>query len=373
MSSTSQLFQPFSMRSLNLANRVVVAPMCQYSAVDGVVGDWHLMHVGQFAVAGHGLFIAEAAAVEPRGRISLNCPGLWNDEQMTAWKRVVDFAKTWGNTPMAVQLAHAGRKGSSRTPWQGGAQAPEAEGGWTTVAPSAIPFDASRPEPDALSTDAMAEIVQDFANAAGRAHQAGFDAVEIHAAHGYLLHQFLSPLSNQRTDDYGGSFENRARLVLEVFDAVRAAFPADKPVGVRVSATDWVEGGWDLDDTVALASLLEHRHCDYIHVSSGGLSVDQQIPLGPGYQVELCAAITQASEMVTIAVGQITNPHQAETIVRTGQADLVALAREMLVDPHWTWRAAEALGAEAPYPRQYERALPHFTTMAKPDDPKANG
>lgn len=369
MSESCALFSPFAMRGLKLPNRVVVAPMCQYSATDGVVGDWHLMHVGQFAVGGHGLFIAEASAVEPRGRISLNCPGLWSDEQMQAWKRVVDFARTWGNTPMAIQLAHAGRKGASSAPWQGGGQVAQADGGWTTVAPSAVPFDDSRPAPQALDAAGLEQIVADFAAAAKRADTAGFDAVEIHSAHGYLLHQFLSPLSNRRDDDYGGALENRVRLLLDVFDAVRAAFPADKPVGVRVSATDWVEGGWDLDDTVALAALLEARNCDFIHVSSGGLSPDQEIPLGPGYQVELCDAITRATDMATIAVGMIDSPAQAETIVRTGQADFVALARGMLFDPHWTWRAAQALGCEAPYPRQYERALPRFKTMAKPVDP----
>ena len=369
MSTSSELFAPFQMRGLHMANRVVIAPMCQYSAVDGVVGDWHLMHVGQFAVGGHGLFIAEATAVEPRGRISTHCPGLWNDEQMSAWKRIVDFAKAWGNTPMGVQLAHAGRKGSSARPWHGGAQVPASEGGWDTVAPSALPFDDTRPEPKALSREDIAEIVEHFAAAAKRADRAGFDAVEIHSAHGYLLHQFLSPLSNQRDDEYGGDFENRTRLLLEVFDAVRAVFPADKPVGVRISATDWVEGGWDLDDTVALAHLLEVRHCDFFHVSSGGLSTAQEIPLGAGYQVELCAAVTQSSEMATIAVGQIDDAKQAETIVRSGQADMVALARGVLFDPHWTWRAAQTLGAEAHYPRQYERALYPFKSMAKPDNP----
>jgi 2,4-dienoyl-CoA reductase-like NADH-dependent reductase (Old Yellow Enzyme family) len=369
MSHTSALFSPFAMRGLDIKNRVVVAPMCQYSAVDGLVGDWHLMHVGQYAVGGHGLFVAEATAVEPRGRISLNCPGLWSDDQMRAWKRVVDFAKTWGNTPMAVQLAHAGRKGSSAKPWLGGEQVSPDDGGWTTVAPSALAFDDSRPIPQALSLEGIVQIIQDFAHAAKRAHQAGFDAVEIHSAHGYLLHQFLSPLSNRRDDDYGGAFENRVRLLLDVFDAVRAAFPADKPVGVRISATDWVEGGWDLDDTIAVTALLEARNCDYIHVSSGGLSPLQEIPLGPGYQVELCASVTQSSEMATIAVGQIIEPTQAETVVRTGQADMVALARGMLFDPHWTWRAAQALGTEAPYPRQYERALSQFKSMANPLDP----
>ncbi|HEY9080560.1 NADH:flavin oxidoreductase/NADH oxidase [Magnetovibrio sp.] len=366
---SSELFQPFRMRGLELANRVVIAPMCQYSATDGIVGDWHLMHVGQFSVGGHGLFIAEATSVEPRGRISLSCPGIWTDEQMAAWKRVVDFTKTWGNTPIAIQLAHAGRKGSSRKPWQGGAQAPEDEGGWQTVAPSAVAFDAERPAPHALTVAEIDQIKQDFAAAARRADQAGFDAVEIHAAHGYLLHQFLSPLSNRRDDAYGGSLENRMRLALEIFDVVREAFPNDKPVGLRISATDWVEGGWDLADSIALAQALEDRSCDFIHVSSGGLSPEQEIPLGPGYQVDMCAAITEATEIATIAVGMINDALQAETIVRSGQADMIALARGMLDDPHWTWRAAKALNAEAAYPRQYERALPHFQTMAAPKDP----
>lgn len=369
MSQTSELFQPLKMRGLDLPNRVVVAPMCQYSATDGVVGDWHLMHVGQFAVGGHGLFICEAAAVEPRGRISVACPGLWTDEQAQAWKRVIDFAKTWGNTPMAIQLAHAGRKGSSAKPWLGSHQVGAEQGGWTTVAPSAVPFDDTRPAPHPLDGEEIAQIVKAFADAAGRADAAGFDAVEIHAAHGYLLHQFLSPLSNRREDAYGGAFENRVRVLLDVFDAVRARFPADKPVGVRVSATDWVEGGWGLDDTVALAALLEARGCDFYHVSSGGLSPAQEIPLGPGYQVELAHAVTQASDMTTIAVGLIDDPRQAETIVRTGQADMVALARGMLFDPHWTWRAARELGGEVACPRQYERGLPGVRIKPDPDDP----
>ena len=365
----SELFQPFRMRGLDLANRIVVAPMCQYSATDGIVGDWHLMHVGQFAVGGHGLFLAEATAVEPRGRITPYCPGLWNDEQMVAWKRVVDFTKTWGNTPIGIQLAHAGRKASSAKPWHGGEQVGEIEGGWQTVAPSAVPFDGNRPLPQALSLDDIEQIKRDFADAARRADQAGFDAVEIHAAHGYLLHQFLSPLSNRRDDAYGGTLENRMRLALEIFDVVREAFPNDKPVGMRISATDWVEGGWDLGDSIALAHALEDRHGDFIHVSSGGLSPDQQIPLGPGYQVDLCAAITDATEIATIAVGMIDDAMQAETIVRSGQADMIALARGMLADPHWTWHAAKALHAEAAYPRQYERALPDFGIMASPKNP----
>jgi len=369
MSTSSVLFSPLTLRGLNLANRVVVAPMCQYSAHDGIVGDWHMMHVGQFAVGGHGLFIAEATAVEPRGRISVGCPGLWNDEQMAAWKRIVDFSKTWGNTPMAIQLAHAGRKGSSSAPWNGGHQLDENVGGWTTVAPSAIAFDDSRPEPYALTVEDIKTIVQDFADAAIRADTAGFDAIEIHAAHGYLLHQFLSPLSNQRNDEYGGCLENRLRLALDVFKAVRAVFPANKPVGIRVSATDWVDGGWDLDDTIALTCALESLDCDFIHVSSGGLSMDQKIPLGPGYQVELCSEMTKITNMPTIAVGMIDEPWQAETIIKSGQSDMIGLARGMLFDPHWSWRAAKALGAEAPYPRQYERALPASYTMAQPNDP----
>jgi len=325
--------------------------------------------VGQFVIGGHGLFIAEATAVEPRGRITPYCPGLWNDAQMVAWKRVVDFTKTWGNTPIGIQLAHAGRKASSAKPWHGGEQVGEVDGGWRTVAPSAVPSDGARPMPQAMSLDDIEQIKRDFTEAARRADQAGFDAVEIHAAHGYLLHQFFSPLSNHRDDGYGGSLANRMRLALEIFDVVREAFPNDKPVGMRISATDWVEGGWDLGDSIALAHALEDRHCDFVHVSSGGLSPDQEIPLGPGYQVDLCAAITDASEIATIAVGMIDDAFQAETIVRSGQADMIALARGMLADPRWTWRAAKALHGEAAYPRQYERALPGFTTMAAPKDP----
>lgn len=371
MSSSSALFTPLKMRGLTLSNRVVVAPMCQYSAKNGLVGDWHFMHIGQFCVGGHGLFIAEATAVNATGRISTGCPGIWSDEHMLAWKRILEFTKMWGNTPMAIQLAHAGRKGSSVAPWQGGGQVDESKGGWQTVAPSALAFEDSRPTPHALGVDEIKAIVQDFVDAAKRADQAGFDAIEIHAAHGYLLHQFLSPLSNQRDDEYGGSPEKRRRLVLEIFDAVRAAFPENKPVGVRVSATDWVDGGWDVEGTADLALALESRQCDFFHVSSGGLSTEQQIPLGPGYQVDLCAAITDVTQMPTIAVGMIDDPLQAETIVKSGQSDMVAVARGMLFDPHWTWRAAKALRAEASYPRQYERALPDFTTMAQPDDPKA--
>ncbi|PCI39018.1 MAG: oxidoreductase [Rhodospirillaceae bacterium] len=371
MSSSSALFTPLQMRGLTLSNRVVVAPMCQYSAKDGLVGDWHFMHIGQFCVGGHGLFIAEATAVNAEGRISTGCPGIWTDAQMLAWKRILDFAKAWGNTPVGVQLAHAGRKASSTAPWLGGGQVDKNDGGWHTVAPSAIAFEESRPTPQALTIEGIKTIVQDFAEAAKRADQAGFNAIEIHAAHGYLLHQFLSPLSNQREDKYGGSPENRRRLVLEIFDAVRAVFTEDKPVGIRVSATDWVDGGWDVGDTADLALALESRGCDFFHVSGGGLSTDQKIPLGPGYQVDLCAAITDVTKMPTIAVGMIDDHLQAETIVRSGQADMVAIARGMLFDPHWTWRAAKALGAQAPYPRQYERALPGFKTMAMPDDPKA--
>ena len=363
------LFSPLTVGQVTFANRLAVAPMCQYSCTDGVPGDWHLMHLGNLAVSGAGLLIVEATGVEPRARITPGCPGLWNDEQEAAFAPILEFCRKHGNAKLGIQLAHAGRKASSRKPWQGGEQADENEGGWAAVAPSAVPFDAGRPLPQALSLDDIEQIKRDFTDAAKRADQAGFDVVEIHAAHGYLLHQFLSPLSNHRDDTYGGSLENRMRLALEIFDVVREAFPSDKPVGMRISATDWVEGGWDLGDSIALAHALEDRHCDFVHVSSGGLSPDQEIPLGPGYQVDLCAAITDASEIATIAVGMIDDAFQAETIVRSGQADMVALARGMLADPHWTWRAAKSLHGEAAYPRQYERALPGFTTMATPKYP----
>jgi len=370
------LFSPFRLRGLTMGNRVVVAPMCQYSATNGLAGDWHLMHMGQFAVAGNGLFITEATAVSPEGRISDRCLGLYSDDHERALGRVVAFCKQWGNTPIGIQLAHAGRKGSSAAPGGGRPPGPLGPDGWPTVAPSAVPFAAGWPAPRTLDADGLEGVRRAFVEAARRAARAGFDLIELHAAHGYLLHQFLSPLSNKRTDAYGGSLENRLRFPLEVFDAVRAVWPADRPLGVRVSATDWVDGGWTVDDTVALARALKARDCDFIHVSSGGTSMDATIPGGPGYQVPFAARIRAESGLAVIAVGLITGARQAETIVRSGQADLVALARAMLFNPHWTWQAAAALGAEATYPYQYARAHPSFRGMPHPpgrpaDPPKA--
>lgn len=366
---SSRLFSPLKLRELELANRVVVSPMCQYSARDGCANDWHLMHLGQFAVSGSGLLFTEATAVSAEGRISPGCLGLYSEASEAALARVVKFAKAYGNVPVGLQLAHAGRKGSTLPPWEGGAPAERKRGGWTTLAPSALPYADGWPVPRALSPDGLAEIIGQWQYAAHRAQAIGADALEIHAAHGYLLHQFLSPISNQRKDGYGGSLENRMRFPLEVFDAVRRAWPREKPLGVRISATDWVDGGWDIGDTIAFAKALDGRGCDFIDVSSGGTSPAQEIAPGPGYQVEFAAAVKAAVGMAVMTVGMITEPMQAETIVRTGQADLVALGRGMLYDPRWTWRAAEKLRSKAAYPQQYARAHPTLQGAAIPGNP----
>ena len=358
--TTPRLFQPWQIGPLRLRNRIVIAPMCQYSAVDGSATDWHLMHVGQLALSGAGLLILEATGVSPEGRISPQDLGLYSDANEAALGRVLAAARRHSTMPIAIQLAHAGRKASTLPPWEGGAQiAPEAPGGWKTVAPSAVPFLEHYDAPRALSLDELARIRDDFATAARRAARLGLEGVEVHSAHGYLPHQFLSPLSNQRSDAYGGSLENRMRFPLEVFEAVRAAFPADKPVWVRVSATDWVEGGWSLDETVVYAKALQARGCAAIDVSSGGLSAKQAIPIGPGYQVPLAKRLKDGVGMPTMAVGLITEPAQAEAILAEGQADAVALARAMLYDPRWPWHAAAALGAQVSAPPQYWRSAPH--------------
>jgi len=357
--SSPKLFDPLTLGSLTLANRIVIAPMCQYSAVDGGMTDWHLIHLGQLALSGAGLLTIEATAVLPEGRISHADVGLWDDATEAAMARVLEGVRRWSKMPIAIQLAHAGRKASTDLPWRGGGQiAPEHEHGWKTVAPSALPFREGDSAPQAMDDDAMREVRDAFAAAARRAARLGIDAVQIHAAHGYLLHQFLSPLSNQREDQYGGSLENRMRFPLEVFDAVRAAFPAGRPVSVRVSGTDWVEGGWAIDDTVAFARALEKRGCSVVHVSSGGLHPAQQIPVGPGYQVPLARAVKQAVGIPVVAVGLITDFDHAEAIVATGDADLVALARGMLYDPRWPWHAAAHLGASVIAPPQYLRSQP---------------
>lgn len=353
---TSPLFSPLHLRQLALTNRIVIAPMCQYSAQDGNVGDWHVMHLGSLSHSGAAMLIIEATGVAPEGRITPNCPGLWSDANEAAFARVLKAVRQYSAMPIAIQLAHAGRKASCAVPWQGGRQLPEQGGGWTTVAPSAIPFNESDAAPHALEKAGMQRIRDAFVQAARRANRLGIDAIELHAAHGYLLHQFLSPLTNERTDGYGGILENRMRFPLEIFAAVRAVWPENKPMGIRVSATDWVEGGWDLEQTVALAAELKARGCDYIHVSSGGLSPKQQMSAGPGYQVPFARRIKQETGLTTIAVGLITEPKQAEAIVKEGSADLVALARGILYNPRWPWHAAAELGAQVSAPPQYWRS-----------------
>ena len=357
--SGPKLFQPLSVGGLSLANRIVIAPMCQYSAHDGCMTDWHLIHLGQLALSGAALLTIEATAVEAEGRISYGDVGLWDDATESAMGGVLESVRRHSDMPIAIQLAHAGRKASTDLPWKGGAQiAPDHANGWQTVAPSALPFAAHEHPPVALDRDGLARVRDAFAAAAVRAARLGIDAVQLHGAHGYLLHQFLSPLSNRRDDDYGGSLENRMRFPLEVFDAVRAAFPADRPVTVRVSGSDWVDGGWDAEQTIAFARALEARGCAAIHVSSGGLDPRQDIPVGPSYQVPLARAVKQAVGMPVVAVGLITDYEQAEAIVGTGDADMIALARTILYDPRWPWHAAAALGARVKAPDQYLRSQP---------------
>ncbi|MEI6303122.1 MAG: NADH:flavin oxidoreductase/NADH oxidase [Betaproteobacteria bacterium] len=354
----SQLFTPFAMRNLTLPNRIVISPMCQYSAEDGNANDWHLIHLGQLAIGGAGLLCLEATAVEAAGRITPGCLGLYSDANESALAKVLASVRRISSIPLAIQLCHAGRKASSNVPWKGGALIPQSEGGWRNLGPSALPHAAHEAPPDAIDASGLSRIRKAFADAAVRAERLGFDALELHGAHGYLLHQFLSPIANQRTDDYGGSLANRMRFPLEVFDAVRSAWPGTKPLGVRISATDWVEGGWTPEDSVALSLELKQRGCDWVDVSSGGVSPRQKIPLGPGYQVHLAEKIKNFTGMTTMSVGLITDPHQAEEIIAGGKADMVALARGMLYDPRWAWHAAAELGGTASYPPQYSRCAP---------------
>jgi len=348
-----QLFDPITLRGVEFSNRIWVSPMCQYSAVNGVVGAWHMAHLGAFATGGTGLIIAEATGVVPEGRISIGCPGLYTDEQVAAWKTIVDFAHSQG-TKMAIQLAHAGRKGAAALPWSDHRMATEAEGGWQAVAPSAIPFE-GYPEPRALSVDEIHELVKAWANAARNAVKAGFDAVEIHAAHGYLLHEFYSPLSNTRTDEYGGSYENRVRFLKEVTAAVRAAIPETMPLFVRISASDWTPGGWTVEESVVFAGELEQLGIDLLDVSSGGNVHNAAISVGPGYQVQFADAVKHGSTIVTSTVGMITDAHQANEIIQSGKADVVMMAREFLRNPRWPLLAASELGVDVKWPLQLER------------------
>jgi 2,4-dienoyl-CoA reductase-like NADH-dependent reductase (Old Yellow Enzyme family) len=361
----SVLFSPIEFGELKLRNRIIVSPMCQYSAREGCATSWHDIHLGSLAISGAGLLFTEATAVSARGRITPGDLGLYSDDSQAALERVVRGIRENSDIPLGIQLAHAGRKGSSGEPWAGGAQIPLESGGWIAQAPSAIPHAAGETPPEAMSIADLKETKDAFVATAKRAIEIGFQAIEVHAAHGYLLHEFLSPVSNQRADQYGGSRDNRMRYPLEIFAAIREATPSSVPVGLRVSSSDWLEhldcASWRIDDSIALAVALKRLGCAWIDASSGGISPLQKIPVGPGYQVPFARAIRDKTAMTVIAVGMITDPEQAERIVSEGSADCVALARAMLFDPRWPWRAAEALKATVAGPKQYWRSLPAGT------------
>jgi 2,4-dienoyl-CoA reductase-like NADH-dependent reductase (Old Yellow Enzyme family) len=349
------LFSPLTIRDVIFRNRIGVSAMCQYSSDDGMATDWHLVHLGSRAVGGAGLVMTEASAVDPRGRISPADLGIWDDRHVAGLKRIVDFVKAHG-AAAGIQLAHAGRKASTAPPWMGGRTVGIADGGWPVVGPSALAFDTHSPEPEALTAAGIEGVVRAFAAAARRALAAGFDVVEVHAAHGYLIHEFLSPIANTRTDEYGGSYDNRTRLLKQVCTAVRQEWPKDRPLFVRVSATDWADGGWRPEDSIAIAHHLSHKGVDLIDCSSGGIAPGIAIPAGPGFQVPFSQRIKDTVPMLTAAVGFVTSPAQADQIIRTEQADLVLLAREMLRDPYWPLHAAKQLGHDIPWPNQYARA-----------------
>src|SRR5581483_9097618 len=354
----AHLFDPLAIRDLKFANRVFVSPMCQYSSTDGFPNDWHLVHLGSRAVGGAGLVMTEATAVVPEGRISPHDLGVWSDDHIAPLKRIVEFIHNQGSVA-GMQLAHAGRKASTSRPWEGNAAVPESEGGWKNVmAPSAIPFIENYPVPQALTRDGIREIVAAFAAAARRACDAGFRVIEIHGAHGYLIHEFLSPVSNQRDDEYGGSFENRTRILHEIVHAVRKSWPKGAPLFVRISATDWIEGGWDLQQSIALARHLKQLGVDLIDCSSGGTVPHARIPIGAGYQTPFAQRIREEAHILTGAVGMITSPAQAEHIINTGQADAILMAREFLREPYWPLRAAQELRQSVSWPVQYLRAAP---------------
>jgi 2,4-dienoyl-CoA reductase-like NADH-dependent reductase (Old Yellow Enzyme family) len=359
------LFSPLSIGSVTLSNRIVVSPMCEYSSEDGFASDWHLVHLGSRAVGGAGLVFTEATAVTPEGRISPQDLGLWKDEHVEPLARIVSFLHAQGSHA-GIQLAHAGRKASTWRPWDGEGMVPPEKGGWTkVVAPSAVPFARNYPQPQELDRAGIAAICDAFCEAAVRADRAGFDVIEIHSAHGYLLHEFLSPLSNHRRDEYGGSFENRVRLLLEIVGGVREVWPGERPLFVRISATDWSEGGWDLPQSIELAKLLRKEGVHVLDVSSGG-NVVAPIPVGPGYQTPFSEAIRREAGILTGTVGMITDPAQASHVLRTGQADLVFIARELLRDPYWPLHAAEQLGETVSWPAQYLRAAHRSTPPRSP-------
>ncbi|GAC1442910.1 MAG: NADH:flavin oxidoreductase/NADH oxidase [Vulcanimicrobiaceae bacterium] len=358
MRPMAHLFDPFTLRGVTLRNRIVVSPMCEYSSVDGYANDWHVVHLGSRAVGGAGLVLTEAAAVSPEGRITAGDLGIYRDEHVAALQRITTFVHEQGAIA-GIQLAHAGRKASSARPWEGGMPVPDGtEGGWEPLAPSAIAFHPGAPPPIEMTEADIVQVLADFAAAAKRAVLAGFRVIEIHAAHGYLLHAFYSPLSNKRTDRYGGSFANRTRLTREVLSAIRGAIPSDMPIFVRISASDWAAGGWDIDDSVAFARDLSPLGCDLIDASSGGLVLEQKIAVGPSYQVPFAERIRTEARIPVGAVGMITDAEQADAIVATGKADLTLLAREFLRDPYWPLHAAATLGVDVVWPTQYDRAKP---------------
>ncbi|HWV70028.1 NADH:flavin oxidoreductase/NADH oxidase [Chitinophaga sp.] len=353
----SHLFSPLQLREITFRNRITVSPMCEYSSTDGFANNWHLVHLGSRAVGGAGLVLTEAAAVSPEGRISIHDLGIWKDEHLPMLQAITAFITEQGAVP-GIQLAHAGRKASTVRPWEGSRALPPEEGGWQVVAPSAIPFNDVYPMPVALTETGIRKVKDDFEAAAIRALKAGFRVIEIHGAHGYLLHNFLSPLSNQRTDKYGGSFENRIRLLVETVERVRAVWPEQYPLLLRISATDWAEGGWNPGESVKLATIVKEKGVDLIDCSSGGLAAHQQIKIGPLYQVPFAEKIRKEAGIATGAVGLITAPEEAESIIANGRADMVLMAREMLRDPYFPLRAAHVLGTEVKWPIQYERAKP---------------
>src|SRR6266550_4232649 len=366
----AHLFDSFTIRDLEFSNRVFVSPMCEYSSHDGFANDWHFVHLGSRAVGGAGLVLTEATAVLPEGRISPQDLGIWSDEHIEVLSRIVSFIHEQGSIA-GMQLAHAGRKASTRRPWEGSGAISESEGGWKkVVAPSALPFAESYPMPQALTNDGIQIVVAAFAAAARRACQAGFRVIEIHAAHGYLIHEFLSPLSNKRSDDYGGSFENRTRLCREIVAAVRSEWPKELPLFLRISTTDWVDGGWDIGESVKLAGQLKQMGVDLIDCSSGGNVPHAKIPVGPGYQTAFAEQIRREANIMTGAVGMITSPTQAEHILVTGQADAIVIAREFLRDPYWPLRAARELGQQISWPVQYLRAAPDGSPALVPVDLK---
>lgn len=358
----TSLFQPLALRDLTLSNRIIVSPMCQYSAIDGVAQDWHTVHLGQLALASAGMLILEATAVEDIGRITHGCLGLYNDAQETRLAELVKLLRLLNqriSLPVCIQLGHAGRKGSSYRPWDTGQQIPLDKGGWITEAPSTMEHHDGELPPDAMSVDRMSALKAQFVSAVERSARAGFDAIELHCAHGYLMHQFLSPIANRRTDEYGGSLENRMRFPQEVFSAMRAAWPSRKPMGVRLSATDWdPASSWDIEESLQFSNLLEASGCDWIDVSSGGVSRNQKIDIKPGYQVQFSARIKSAVNIPVMAVGLISEPEQAQEILTNGQADMIALGRALLFNPRWVWHAADRLGATVDAPVQYWRSTP---------------